>query len=187
MSGHSTAKEWKRFLTEAGLPKELAGNYGEIFSHHRMRMTMLPDLNKDILFFMGIEVMGDVIAILKHAKQVSVTLGYSKDYESSKSHTSSSKQHKRERTPQYQTPRQYNPGYERKASLEFDPSPRDRRSSKPNQEYSSFQNFSRHEKRSKFSPEINVTFNNSGTGTSLDRVTLFPRVLGAIERRKISP
>ena len=172
MSAHSTAKEWKRFLTEAGLPKELAGHYAEIFSHHRMRMSMLPDLNKDILFFMGIEVMGDVIAILKHAKQVSVTLGYSKDYESSKLHTSSSKQHKRERTPQYHSSRQYRSSHERKTSVDFDPSPRASRPSKSNQEYSSFQNFSRHEKRNKLSPEMNVTFNNSGTPHCYLQLTL---------------
>ena len=152
---HSTAKDWKRFLAEAGLPKELSGHYAEIFSHHRMRMSMLPDLNKDILFFMGIEVMGDVIAILKHAKQVSVTLGYSKDYESSKPHTSSSKQHKRERTPQHHSSSRHD-------NSSYEPSPKDRRPSKSNQEYSSFQNFSKNEARAKFSPEINVTFNNSG-------------------------
>ena len=163
---HSTIKEWKRFLTEAGLTKELAIHYADIFSHHRMRMSMLPDLNKDILFFMGIEVMGDVIAILKHAKQVSVSLGYSKDYEASKSRSSASKQHKRERTPQYHaSSRNYSSSYERKQPQEFEPSPQLRRSNKPNQEFSSFQSFSRgHEKRS---PEINITFSNSGWTTDI--------------------
>lgn len=161
---HSTTKEWKRFLTEAGLTKELAMHYAEIFSHHRMRMSMLPDLNKDILFFMGIEVMGDVIAILKHAKQVSVSLGYSKDYESSKSRSSTTKSHKRERTPQYHSSsRNYGPSYERKHTQEYEHSPQPRRANKPSQEFSSFQRFSRgHEKRS---PEINITFSNSGWTT----------------------
>ncbi|KAI6661619.1 hypothetical protein LOD99_13492 [Oopsacas minuta] len=164
-SSHSTIKEWKRFLIDAGLPKELALHYAEIFSHHRMRMSMLPDLNKDILFFMGIEVMGDVIAILKHAKQVSVSLGYSKDYESSKPRSSSSNRpHKRERTPQYhESSRQYNSSSnERKHDYkkqDFNPSPPSRRSNKSGQEFSSFQHFSRNDKRS---PEINVTFTNTG-------------------------
>ena len=176
MSNHSATKEWKRFLMEAGLNKDLALHYAEIFSHHRMRMSMLPDLNKDILFLMGIEVMGDVIAILKHAKQVSVNLGYSKDFESTKSHTSVNKSHKRERSPLYRGTRQFGATWDTKHEEIPNASPvpirRTASKTRSNQAYSSFQNFPRNEKRSKYTPEINVTVTN--TGTVLLRDTISP-------------
>lgn len=40
------------------------------FCHCRIHKTMLMDLSKDIMMDLGITVIGDIIAILKHAKQV---------------------------------------------------------------------------------------------------------------------
>ena len=40
------------------------------FPHRRIQKNMLMDLNKEIMNELGITVVGDIIAILKHAKIV---------------------------------------------------------------------------------------------------------------------
>ncbi|ELU02901.1 hypothetical protein CAPTEDRAFT_77885, partial [Capitella teleta] len=52
------------------IPAGEAANYAVVFSDNRIQQDMLPDLQKEYLSDMGISVMGDVIAILKHAKVV---------------------------------------------------------------------------------------------------------------------
>ncbi|KAH9527502.1 hypothetical protein DERF_001512 [Dermatophagoides farinae] len=66
MSSH----RWKRFFIEAGLPSDVADNYAIIFTENRIRFDMLDELNKEILYDMKIKKMGDVISILRHAKEV---------------------------------------------------------------------------------------------------------------------
>jgi len=61
---------WQGFFKDAGIPGGPAGDYAIIFSDNRMRMDMLNELNKEILADLGIKVMGDVIAILRHSKKV---------------------------------------------------------------------------------------------------------------------
>uniref|UniRef100_A0A8C6SE89 Chromosome 19 open reading frame 47 n=1 Tax=Neogobius melanostomus TaxID=47308 RepID=A0A8C6SE89_9GOBI len=62
--------EWIQFFKDAGIPASLAVNYAVSFVDNRIQKNMLMDLSKDIMMDLGITVIGDIIAILKHAKQV---------------------------------------------------------------------------------------------------------------------
>ncbi|XP_042201368.1 uncharacterized protein C19orf47 homolog isoform X2 [Callorhinchus milii] len=60
--------EWIQFFTDAGIPPGPAVNYAISFVDNRIQKNMLMDLTKDIVHELGITVVGDIIAILKHAK-----------------------------------------------------------------------------------------------------------------------
>ncbi|XP_073497578.1 uncharacterized protein C19orf47 homolog [Phyllobates terribilis] len=62
--------EWINFFKEAGIPAGPAVNYAVMFVDNRIQKSMLMDLNKEIINELGITAVGDVIAILKHAKVV---------------------------------------------------------------------------------------------------------------------
>ncbi|XP_075690553.1 uncharacterized protein C19orf47 homolog [Rhinoderma darwinii] len=62
--------EWINFFKEAGIPAGPAVNYAVTFVDNRIHKSMLMDLNKEIINELGITAVGDVIAILKHAKVV---------------------------------------------------------------------------------------------------------------------
>ncbi|XP_032363909.1 uncharacterized protein C19orf47 homolog isoform X2 [Etheostoma spectabile] len=62
--------EWIQFFKDAGIPAGLAVTYAVSFVDNRIHKNMLMDLSKDIMMDLGITVIGDIIAILKHAKQV---------------------------------------------------------------------------------------------------------------------
>ncbi|XP_026723214.1 uncharacterized protein C19orf47 homolog isoform X2 [Athene cunicularia] len=66
----SATSEWIQFFKEAGIPPGPAVNYAVMFVDNRIQKNMLMDLNKEIMNELGITVVGDIIAILKHAKVV---------------------------------------------------------------------------------------------------------------------
>ncbi|KAL3057411.1 hypothetical protein OYC64_007817 [Pagothenia borchgrevinki] len=71
MASVTTAtSEWIQFFKDAGIPVGLAVTYAVSFVDNRISKSMLMDLSKDIMMDLGITVIGDIIAILKHAKQV---------------------------------------------------------------------------------------------------------------------
>ncbi|CAH1262256.1 C19orf47 [Branchiostoma lanceolatum] len=70
MASQSETSTWIKFFMEAGIPAGPAASYAVTFADNRIQKTMLLDLSKEILNDMGIVVVGDVIAILKHAKTV---------------------------------------------------------------------------------------------------------------------
>ncbi|KAM6428490.1 uncharacterized protein C19orf47 homolog isoform 2-T2 [Liasis olivaceus] len=62
--------EWIQFFKEAGIPPGPAVNYAVTFVDNRIQKNMLMDLSKEIMNELGITIVGDIIAILKHAKVV---------------------------------------------------------------------------------------------------------------------
>ncbi|KAM6973475.1 uncharacterized protein C19orf47 homolog [Aplochiton taeniatus] len=71
MASVTTAtSEWIQFFKDAGIPAGLAVTYAVSFVDNRIQKNMLMDLSKEIMMDLGITVIGDIIGILKHAKQV---------------------------------------------------------------------------------------------------------------------
>lgn len=66
----SSYSVWNNFFLLAGIPHTVANEYANTFSQHRIRIDMLKEITKEILLDMGIKAMGDIIAILRHAKNL---------------------------------------------------------------------------------------------------------------------
>ncbi|XP_046364218.2 uncharacterized protein C19orf47-like [Haliotis rufescens] len=69
-STENSTSYWIKFFTDAGVPPGDSANYAVAFNDNRIQRDMLLDLSKEYLLDMGISRLGDVIAILKHAKAV---------------------------------------------------------------------------------------------------------------------
>ncbi|XP_014242835.1 uncharacterized protein C19orf47 [Cimex lectularius] len=70
MKQDCSASSWLKFFTTAGIPKEFAETYAVTFSKNQINLDMLPEIKKEYLVDMGINLMGHIIAILRHAKTV---------------------------------------------------------------------------------------------------------------------
>lgn len=81
-------ERWIKFFSRAGIPLRAATMYASTFADNRIQMDMLLDLNKEYLRDMGITLMGDVIAILRHARQVHEELTHEKLLSGSKNPSS---------------------------------------------------------------------------------------------------
>ncbi|KAK3909934.1 hypothetical protein KUF71_019943 [Frankliniella fusca] len=84
-------EKWVKFFTRAGIPQRAAATYALTFADNRIQLDMLLDLNKEYLRDMGITLMGDVIAILRHARQVHEELTHERLLLSAKGPSSSIK------------------------------------------------------------------------------------------------
>jgi len=65
----SSKAKWESFFLQAGVPQRLADEYAATFSCNRMRLDMLNELNKELLRDLGVKALGDIIGILRHAKE----------------------------------------------------------------------------------------------------------------------
>jgi len=58
---------WKKFCIDSGIPLLASTSYATAFADNRLTEDMVPELNKGVLKELGITIIGDIIAILKHA------------------------------------------------------------------------------------------------------------------------
>ena len=61
-------EQWKSFLAHAGIPSAACNNYATTFAENRITEADLPDLTKNYLRDLGINVIGDFLAVIRHAK-----------------------------------------------------------------------------------------------------------------------
>ena len=66
----TSTSEWNEFFLDAKIPKDVAARYAVNFYKNRMSFDMLADLTKEYLRDLDVTVLGDIISILKHAKDV---------------------------------------------------------------------------------------------------------------------
>ncbi|KAI6189920.1 SAM domain-containing protein [Aphelenchoides bicaudatus] len=60
---------WKRFFEACDLPTKIQNKYAETFTNQRIQPNMLADLDKTTLRELGVDTLGDQLAILRYIKQ----------------------------------------------------------------------------------------------------------------------
>ena len=63
-----TEQQWETFFKDAEIPDDEAEAYAKIMKDNRIKAATLPDLNTELLKSLGITIIGDVLAIIRHAK-----------------------------------------------------------------------------------------------------------------------
>ena len=61
-------EQWKSFLVDVGIPSSACNNYATTFAENYQTEANLPDLMKNYLRDLGISVIGDILAVIHHAK-----------------------------------------------------------------------------------------------------------------------
>ena len=75
----SNQDEWKKFLKNAGIPDAAAKEYAKTFVENRIQKP--EDLDKEVLKNdLKITIIGDIIAIINHAKSEKQTIAPSKSH-----------------------------------------------------------------------------------------------------------
>ncbi|XP_049857516.1 uncharacterized protein LOC126338486 isoform X3 [Schistocerca gregaria] len=68
MMDDTTVDEWMNFFRDAGIPPNVSASYASSFCQNRIHLNMVLELNRDLLKELGVNLIGDAIAILRHAK-----------------------------------------------------------------------------------------------------------------------
>lgn len=61
---------WRKFFEACDLPTKIQNKYAETFTAQRIQPNMLKELDKDTLKELGVDTLGDQLAILRYIKQV---------------------------------------------------------------------------------------------------------------------
>lgn len=68
MSG-GEGRNWIKFFRDAGIPEQDAVNYAISFENNRIKHEHLLELSRDILAELGVNKVGDAIAVMKHSRE----------------------------------------------------------------------------------------------------------------------
>lgn len=62
--------DWRTFFLSIGIPDTASQTYAKSFHDNRVNEELLPSLDKPLLTDLGITVIGDILKILNHIKQL---------------------------------------------------------------------------------------------------------------------
>ena len=73
-------EEWEAFFIASNIPADTASTYATTFVQGHITEDILPDLTKDTFGDLGINVIGDILAIIKQDNNNYPLLNYPKPY-----------------------------------------------------------------------------------------------------------